>query len=447
MADTRTLKLSLLADVNKFLDGMNKAETGTKSLGSKVGKYSKAMAGAFLAVGAAAGVMAVKIGVDSVKAAVEDEKSQATLAQALKNTTKATNAQIKSSENWILKQQLSYGISDSKLRPALANLARATGDVEKAQKLTNLAMDISAATGKDVESVSLALSKAYNGNLGALTRLGVPLDAGIIKSKDFGAATEKLQQLFGGSAAAATQTYAGQLAILRERFNEIKESLGTKLIPVLKRFLEQLNLVAMGFGGEDPNKGLSNKVKALNNELTGGNKGSAYNLGTSLASVAKSFEMLFGALSGSNATKGNDTLQTFANALNATANAITKVANAYKFAKGILGKLADTIIIGEGNGGYLSSVPGIPYGNQGPAGQRALGGPVSATNSYLVGEKGPEIFRPNVGGRITPNGGGGGTVINLNGIVDAESARRSIEQLIQRSARRTGAIDWVGATL
>jgi hypothetical protein len=445
MADTRTLKLSLLADVNKFLDGMNKAETGTKSLGSKVGKYSKAMAGAFLAVGAAAGVMAVKIGVDSVKAAIEDEKSQATLAQALKNTTKATNAQIKSSEDWIYKQQISYGISDSKLRPALANLARATSNVEKAQKLTNLAMDISAATGKDVESVSLALAKAYNGNFGALTKLGIPLDANIVKTKDFNALTEQLNGTFGGSAYAATKTYAGQLEILKVRFDEIKESLGARLIPKLKDFLEALNLVAMGFGGEDPNKGLTNKVKTLSNELTGGNKGGAYNLGKSLKEVADAFGLLFGALAGSNATKGNDNLQNFADAVNSAANAINWLATAYgkldKFTKSKGYQTTLDFLFGP-DGGFGQVAPGTKFGNQ------ALGGPVSGTHSYLVGERGPEIFTPNVGGKITPNGAmGGGTVINLNGIVDAESARRSIEQLIQRSARRTGAIDWVGATL
>lgn len=444
MADTRTLKLSLLADVNKFTAGMNEAEKGTKGLSNKVGKYSKAMAGAFLAVGVAAGVMAIKIGVDSVKAAIEDEKSQATLAQALRNTTKATDSQIASTEDWIKKQQISYGISDSKLRPALANLSRATGDVGKAQKLTNLAMDISAATGKDVESVSLALSKAYNGNLGALTRLGVPLDASIIKSKDFGAATEELQKLFGGSAQAATQTYSGQLAILSQRFNEIKEDLGAKLIPVLKKFLEQVNLVAMGFSGEDPNKGLSNKVKTLNNELTGGNKGGAYNLGTSLSQVANAFGQLFGALSGSKATEGTDNLQNFANAMQKVANGIIAVANAYSKAKSIGGKLLDLLLINPGEGPkFADSALGQALNYQ----KRAIGGPVSATNSYLVGEKGPEIFTPSVGGKITPNGGGGGTTIILNGIVDAESARRTIEQLIQRSARRTGAIDWVGATL
>jgi hypothetical protein len=439
---------------------MNEAEKGTKGLSNKVGKYSKAMAGEFLAVGEAAGVMAIKIGVDSVKAAVEDEKSQATLAQALRNTTKATDSQIASTEDWIKKQQISYGISDSKLRPALANLSRATGDVGKAQKLTNLAMDISAATGKDLESVSLALSKAYNGNLGALTKLGVPLDASIIKSKDFGAATEELQKLFGGSAQAATQTYSGQLAILSERFNEIKEDLGAKLIPVLKKFLEQVNLVAMGFGGEDPNKGLSNKVKTLNNELTGGNKGSAYNLGTSLKQVADAFGQLFGALSGSGATKGNDNLQNFANAMQSLANGINAVANAYskldKFTKSKGYQSTLDAIFGTKKGGTDTSIFN-PFGSNfagagsladAITGSRAIGGPVSGSGSYLVGEKGPEIFTPNngSGGRITPSGGNGTTII-LNGIVDAESARRTIEQLIQRSARRTGAIDWVGATL
>jgi hypothetical protein len=438
MADTRTLKLSLLADVKKFTEGMNEAEKGTKGLNDKVGKYSKMMGAAFLAVGAAAGVMAIKIGVDSVKAAIEDEKSQATLAQALKNTTKATNAQIKSSEDWIYKQQISYGISDSKLRPALANLARATGDVTKAQKLTNLAMDISAATGKDVESVSLALSKAYNGNLGALTRLGVPLDASIIKSKDFGKATEELQRLFGGSAAAATQTYAGQLAIVSERVNELKEGIGFALLPVLKTLLQQVNMVAKGFSGEDP-QGLSSRARELAGQMEGNG---AYTLGGSLRSVANSFSLLFTQITTGNGKSAATSLERIANSLETFAKAINLVTDAYEGYFKLYNKVPNFLKTAMNPisrlAGYINLVDGA----------RANGGPVTSGRSYLVGERGPEIFTPSVGGKITPNGAmGGGTVINLNGIVDAESARRSIEQLIQRSARRTGAIDWVGATL
>ena len=443
MADTRTLKLSLLADVNKFISGMNEAETSTKGLNSKIGKYSKAMAGAFLAVGAAAGAMAIKIGVDSVKAAIEDEASQNKLAQALRNTVDATDATIKSTEEYITRQQLAYGIADTKLRPALANLARATGDVGKAQQLTNLALDISTATSKDLESVSLSLAKAYNGNFGALTKLGIPLDDAIKKSGDFNLVQQELTRLFGGAASENTKTYAGQLAIVQQRIGELKEGIGVGLLPTLKTLLEQVNIVAKGFSGEDP-QGLSNRARELAGEM---NNNGAYSLGGSIRELTKALVTLFTAVT-SDGDQTANSLQTLANALNAVANGITAIANAYSKAKSIGGKILDTIIIGEGKAGYLSGLPGLPFTSPGsPNGRRALGGPVSATNSYLVGERGPELFTPNVGGRISANGSGGQTIINLNGIVDAESARRSIEQLIQRSARRTGAIDWVGATL
>ena len=443
MADTRTLKLSLLADVNKFISGMNEAETSTKGLNSKIGKYSKAMAGAFLAVGAAAGAMAIKIGVDSVKAAIEDEASQNKLAQALRNTVDATDATIKSTEDYITRQQLAYGIADTKLRPALANLARATGDVGKAQQLTNLALDISTATSKDLESVSLSLAKAYNGNFGALTKLGIPLDDAIKKSGDFNLVQQELTRLFGGAASENTKTYAGQLAIVQQRIGELKEGIGVGLLPTLKTLLEQVNMVAKGFSGEDP-QGLSNRARELAGEM---NNNGAYSLGGSIRELTKALGTLFTAVT-SDGDQTANSLQTLANALNAVAGGITAIANAYSKAKSIGGKILDTIIIGEGKAGYLSGLPGLPFTSPGsPNGRRALGGPVSATNSYLVGERGPELFTPNVGGRISANGSGGQTIINLNGIVDAESARRSIEQLIQRSARRTGAIDWVGATL
>ena len=282
MATTRTLKLNLLADVSKFGQGMSSADRDVSKLGKTSSTSGAAMAKAFAAVGVAAGAMAIKIGVDAVQAAAEDEQSQKKLETALKNTTGATDAQVTATEAWITKQQMSYGVSDTKLRPALASLSVATQDLTKSQDLLSLAIDISSATGKDLETVSIALGKAYTGNLGALTKLGVPLSDSIKKTGDFTLAQDELSRLFGGSAAENTKTYAGQLAILRERFGEIQEDLGAKLIPVLKTLLDQVNLVALGFTGKDPNSGLTNKVKTLQNELTGGDKGGAYNLGATL---------------------------------------------------------------------------------------------------------------------------------------------------------------------
>ena len=109
-----------------------------------------------------------------------------------------------------------------------------------------------------------------------------------------------------------------------------------------------------------------------------------------------------------------------------------------------MGKLTDTLVIGEGKAGFASFVPGIPGGKKG----RAAGGSVMGGQAYKVGEFGPELFVPSGGsGSIRKDNGGGSTIININGVIDAESARRSIEKLLQNSARRTGPISLVGATL
>ena len=241
MAEIRSLKLALLADTKQFIEGLDKADKETRSFSNKLGDALKKGALAFAAVGAAAGAMAIKIGVDAVKAAIEDQQSQKQLAEALKNTTKATDAQVKATEEYITKAQNATGVTDTKLRAALGNLLRATNDVTKAQKLNNLALDISAATGNDLEAVSLALSKAYNGNLGALTRLGIPLDDSIIKTKDFDAATKVLAETFGGAAAANAETFAGKMEIIKRRLEDAQETIGYAILPILERFSSFIN--------------------------------------------------------------------------------------------------------------------------------------------------------------------------------------------------------------
>jgi hypothetical protein len=429
------MKLNLLADVAQFGRSLTKADKQTQSFSKKIGGYSKAMAKSFALAGVAAAGYAVKLGVDGVKSAIEDEKSQAKLAQALRNTTNATDEQIKSTEEYISKQQLSFGIADTKLRPALANLARATGDVTKAQKLNNLAIDISAATGKDLEGVSLALAKAYNGNLGALTRLGVPLDANIIKTKDFEAATDQLQKLFGGSALANTKTLEGQMAILRETFAELQEGVGVKFIPILKRLVEQVIEVSNAFSGKDP-QGLSTRARELKGEV--GDTGSG-SLGRSLKILADSFNNLFTALSSKDAAEGTDTLQTFANVLNNVAGAINAVASAYRKV-GQFGSSFRASIIGQ----FVYSEGAFEPSN---APGKSAGGFVKAGQAYRVGEFGPETFISSNSGFVqkASASGGGTTVINLNGIVDAASARRSIERLLQTQSRVSGPINLSGA--
>ena len=432
MANIRTLKLNLLADVDQFGRSLDRADNQTKGFAGNLKKYGKIAAGAFAAAGAAAATYAIKLGVDSVQAAIEDEKSQKTLAKSLKNTTGATDDQIKATEKYITKQQLSLGISDTKLRPAYANLARVTGDLGKSQELTNLAMDIAQSTGKDVETVSLSLAKAYDGNFGALTRLGIPLDDTIKKSGDFNLVQGELTKLFGGAAQANTETYAGKLAILNERFSEVQEGLGVKLLPKLTNLLDIVIKVSKAFSGEDPD-GLTNRARELAGEVSDNGE---YSLGRSLNNLVEAFKTMFAALTSGQAADGLTTLEKTANAFNNIANAITNISNAYAKIKPFA-KFLPSNFISDKVWDALTNAPG-----------KAAGGSVMAGKPYRVGEFGPELFVPAGSGSIRPDtGGGSGVTIIMNGVIDGESARRSIEKLLQDSSRRTGAVNLVGATL
>jgi hypothetical protein len=235
MADIRTLKLQLLADTAQFSTGLNKASTDTQSFTAKVDKIVATAAKAFLGLATAVGTAAFAIGVSAVKAAIEDEKAQVSLAQTLRNTTKATDQQIAATEDYIDATARATGIADDQLRPSLDRLVRSTQDVTKAQKLQQLALDIAAGTGKDLAAVTEALGKAYDGNLGALKRIGVPLDENIVKTKDFDAAVIALSETFAGQAAAAAETFAGRMSRVQIAVDEAKEQIGFALLPFMEK--------------------------------------------------------------------------------------------------------------------------------------------------------------------------------------------------------------------
>ena len=216
--------------------GSKQAQKDINKLGKDFDKFAKKSALAFAAAGAAVGAFAVKVGTDAVRAAMEDQKSQALLASTLRNTVGATDAAIASTEDYINLLQKEVSVSDDELRPALATLARATGDVASAQSLLGTALNVSAGTGKDLASVSLALAKASNGNLGALTKLGIQLDAGTLKSKDFGKAVSVLNKTFKDQADVRAKTLEGRLQGLNIAYGEILETLGYALLPVIEQF-------------------------------------------------------------------------------------------------------------------------------------------------------------------------------------------------------------------
>jgi len=238
MAGSRTLKLSILAETADLVRGLDKANQETQTFGDKVeagfAKVGKAAALATAAIGA----LALKVAVDGVKAAIEDEAAQAKLAATLGTVTKATDLQIASVEKYITETSLAVGVTDDELRPSLDRLLRSVKNIDEAIRLQTLALDISAGTGKSLAQVSEALAKAYDGNFGALKRLGGGIDEGIIKSKDFDAAVNALTDTFGGRADVAANTYQGKMARLNIAINEAKESIGAALLPTLTRLTD-----------------------------------------------------------------------------------------------------------------------------------------------------------------------------------------------------------------
>jgi hypothetical protein len=221
--------------------GTKAAIKDVSKMEKRFGDFANKALKAFGLAAAAATAMAVKIGKDAVQAAMEDQKSQALLANQLRNTVGATDAAIASTEEYISKLQLAVGVADDQLRPALAKLAGVTGDLNSAQGLLGVALDLSAGATISLEAATAAVTRAAQGKYGSLEKLGVVIDADTKKSKNFAAVLKILNEQFGGAAAANANTFAGRLARMQLAFGEMYETIGYALLPVLTQLLGYIN--------------------------------------------------------------------------------------------------------------------------------------------------------------------------------------------------------------
>lgn len=265
MAGSRTLKLSILADVDNLKKNLDSGSKEVEGFGGKLEKFGKVAAAAFAAATAAAVAYAGKLAIEGVKAAIEDEAAQNRLANALKNVTGATNEQIAAVEEQITQMSLAFGVADDELRPAYQRLATATGDLSKAEEALSLALDISAATGKDVNAVAQALGKAYEGNTSALARLGIGLSAAEIKTLGFDGTMRQLADTFEGAATVQANTLEGQIRRLQITFDEAKESVGAGLLPIVQSLMNYFVNVFIPRLIEVKNKALDPIITAFNN--------------------------------------------------------------------------------------------------------------------------------------------------------------------------------------
>ena len=393
---SRTLKLSILADVDQLKKSLNTANTDVDSSATKMLDFGKKAGLAFAAAAAAAGAYAIKIGIDGVKAAIEDEASQNKLALALENATGATNAQIAATEASILKMSLATGVADDKLRPALQRLAISTGDISKAQDLLTVALDVATATGKPLETVANAIGKAYDGNTAALGKLGIGLSAAELKTMSFTDVQQKLTDLFGGAAAANAETYEGKIAILKVSFDEAKETIGAGLLPMITTLIDYINdnvlpafnAFALGFSGKGKLKdGMTTTETA------------AFGFGETVKSLTLSLGKMFTVFNSESNTGQSSGLGKMIGWLNTIIAALDKVVKFASVTLGLLGAITDPSkwgMSGSELGAELAAKAGITQSFA----KSGTPGAISGGGSSV-----PVVVIPSAGG----GGGGGGS--------------------------------------
>jgi len=229
--------------------GLDRAIKEFKKLEGAGAKASYALKQAFVPATAALAGLTAAAGL-SVKAAIEDTAQQAELARTLQATTEATEAQVEAVEAYIAETEKAVAVSDAELRPAFANLVRATGDVTQAQELMTLALDVAAATGKDLETVTEALQEGFQGEVGPLKELDKSLTDMIASGADADEVMAQLAKTFGGAAQESTETLEGRFKLMKIELDNAKEAIGMALLPVLEQLLPILESVAR-FVGEN----------------------------------------------------------------------------------------------------------------------------------------------------------------------------------------------------
>ena len=442
---SRTLKLTILGDVDNLKKSLTQADDDVKKSSSGLGDFSKKAGLAFAAAGVAAAAYAGKLLIDGVKAAIEDQAAQEKLATSLRNVTGATNAQIAATEDYITKTSLAFGVTDDDLRPSLDRLVRSTKDVAEAQKLQQIALDISAGSGKSLEAVTTALAKAYDGNFAALKKLGIPIDDNIIKAKDFDGAMAALSATFGGQASVQADTFQGKMTRLSLAFNEAKETVGSYILnaltPLLDNFVNK-GIPAVTQFAESLGKTLGPAFAAifktvrddilpifrswwsfLYNDVI---PAIAAVVGPVLEGLRVAFDKIKKALT-DNATELkplNDGLRAlfdfvktylaplmgnnFRLALEGIATLVATLITGFSQLVGFLNKaytqMQNIVNLVNNNKGLFLGQAGIVGSIIGAfGGGKATGGPVAGGTSYVVGEQGPELFTPSGNGFITPN--------------------------------------------
>ena len=443
---TRSLTLKLLADVDNFTKNLKGADNDVKSFGDKVGDFGKKAGLAFAAAGAAAVAYAGKLAIDGVKSAIADAAAQEKLALTLKNVTGATEAQIAATEDYITKTSLAFGVTDDELRPSIERLARATGDLEKAQKLQTIAIDVAAGSGKSLEAVTNAMAKAAEGNTGALAKLGIGLSTAQLKTMSLDQITAKLADTFENQAAAKADTFQGKMLRLQIAFDEAKETVGTYILDavtpmvdlIVQRVIPAVQTFVNAIGGKEGLNGAFTSyidaAKRIFIPVLDGLKSAFNTIKDAVVRNQDEFVTLFKFLKEYVAPLFGGALkiaiQGIGIALGVVLDTVGFLIRGFEKLIELLTKFKDAAKgIGSGITGLFS---GASMSTASVANAETFGGSTMAAAPSLPSD-GMISYNPRTGLNYNPNAG---MSITVNGAIDPESTARQIVGLLNDSSAR-----------
>ena len=189
-------------------------------------KQFKQLGKTFLTVFSVAAI--TKFGKESVRAFKEEELAANRFEQALKgvNLGFATPA----IENYLESLERSTAVTKGELRPAFQTLAQTTRSINKSQDILATALDVSAGSGYDLQTVVNDLSRAYLGNNTSLAKYNIGLTKAELRTTRFNDVQELLNKQFAGQKAAQLDTYAGKVAFIGAAYERMQTTVGEGLV-------------------------------------------------------------------------------------------------------------------------------------------------------------------------------------------------------------------------
>ncbi len=213
------------ADIKKDLKGIASAALDvTKQLGGIGGKVLLggigAIAGAAIGLGAALR--------ECLGAASEEQEGIARLGAAVTASGANWGTAQTQIEKYLVAELKRIALDDGEGRASLAMLTAQTGSYTEAMKLLPYAADLAKGANVDLATASKLIGKVAEGNVTALTKYGIVLKKGATAQEALAA----IQQKFGGQAEAWANTLAGAGAKFSITMGNLKESVGSALLPL-----------------------------------------------------------------------------------------------------------------------------------------------------------------------------------------------------------------------